>query len=117
MTSFIPFKDYLTGRFVSDKNTASSDSLAIMRALGGTDGVPDRSSFELSLDIREIGYEYTIVARKDSTGKLPEVAPWTIDRGEFKRKAIGHQEQSAQPIPGKKVSVSGTIVIPEDEQR
>ena len=135
LSNLIPFKEYLTGKFVETPKEATAtaptefDKMQLNQAFKSMDNlVQPRSSvakerdrriiYAMTLAVEEIGYEYTFTT-------LPQQAPFTdfsainfdttVSGGAlFVRKAIPGEKKKEDKAEGTKIGISGTINFPKE---
>lgn len=128
ISSLIPFKEYLTGRFVKDGKSMTSDdttktippeALNKLRAMIpgfqiGRDKNELQVVYVLSLSIDEVGHEYTFTRVLESRANSPSPIPFDTEKETFSRTAIGGLTQSeARLNDGSTVAITGSIKFPK----
>lgn len=118
ISSLIPLKDYLSGKFVKK---AGDD--ADVKTTAWSRPVPVRAnlSVELSLKIEQVGYEYTFTkilspdeAKKDGNFVAQKALVFSPDDHAFSRKIIKPASGDEKKEEGKKIGISGNIEFPKD---
>jgi hypothetical protein len=133
LSSLVPFKEYLTGRFVETPNEAiasapEGQSLRINHALMSINSqttpkspaeseLDRRVVYAMTLAVEEVGYEYTIYSIEDkaiSDHTALEFDDVKSKRATFTRKPIGGKEDEEKKGEGQKIGISGSIDFPKD---
>jgi len=130
VSALIPFKEFLTGKYVEAAPAAASTSKAKkmeiatgMRKLAHdephfrlTDENKDYA-YVLSLGVEEVGHEYTLTTQL--TDRRPALTPLQLcdiatAGAQFSRRAIGPSDTTEGKEEGSNVGITGNIKFPKD---
>lgn len=110
LTSLIPFKEYLTARYV-DQPPAPTKALEL-RALGADSG--DDIVFKISLALEEKGYVYRFV--RELSGSWSKPIEFDLIKGGYTREPLAADKSADKPAEKPKkpgIEFSGQVSVPE----
>lgn len=127
LSTIIPFKEYLTGKFVTPAPAAAATNattqMLLTQALREFEDKPKPTLvgklyvYVLSLNLDEVGYEYTLTGQPE-VGPIMDLTPLSIadvksHKANFSRKTIGGWDK-AETDEGQEVGISGKVSFPKD---
>jgi hypothetical protein len=128
LSTLIPFKEYLTGRYVKPAPAAATDpatksdvesAFRQYRLIDPRTTLTDKVYvYVISLNIEEVGYEYTLTTRPKETREeaekeTPPFSAVASNMAEFTRKEIGGKKDDEKKDEGPEIGISGTINLPK----
>lgn len=119
LSSLIPFKEYLAGKFVTSSTAVEASGVAAqqLQAAEALLGIKKNDGFELrcdlSLDIAETGYLYTFYKQHETASAMTSPIPFDLKGNAlFSREEIGSQAGKSEEAAN--IELSGKISIPKD---